>query len=51
MKKLMVLLLAVAATFGMKARAQDLAGTWQGTLIATAPDPGIRTLVKFAKDD
>jgi uncharacterized protein (TIGR03435 family) len=29
----------------------DIAGTWQGMLIATAPDPAIRTLVKIAKAD
>jgi uncharacterized protein (TIGR03435 family) len=49
-KRAMLCVLAAAAMFGSGLRAQDLTGTWQGTLVATAPDPGIRTLVKFAKD-
>jgi uncharacterized protein (TIGR03435 family) len=38
---------AAAATH----EAGDLTGNWQGMLIATPPDPAIRTLLKIAKDD
>jgi uncharacterized protein (TIGR03435 family) len=54
MKKLLCLV-ALTAFFSTALRAQnaplDLTGTWQGNLIATAPDPPLRTLVKFAKGD
>jgi uncharacterized protein (TIGR03435 family) len=50
MKKLLMFAMGILTVCALGARAQDLTGTWQGTLVATAPDPGIRTLVKFAKD-
>jgi uncharacterized protein (TIGR03435 family) len=48
MKRLIVLLLAFAAMAGVSAVAQDVTGTWQGTLAA---GKGLRTVVKISKDD
>jgi hypothetical protein len=52
---LLAVLLLLTAPFTPALRAQntplDLTGTWQGNLIATDPNPPIRTLVKFAKVD
>jgi sigma-B regulation protein RsbU (phosphoserine phosphatase) len=55
MRTRLPLLAVLAVLFTPALRAQntplDLTGTWQGNLIATAPNPPIRTLVKFAKGD
>jgi hypothetical protein len=55
MRTRLPLLAVLAVLFTPALRAQntplDLTGTWQGNLIATDPNPPIRTLVKFAKGD
>jgi phosphoserine phosphatase RsbU/P len=52
---LLAVLLLLTAPLTPALRAQntplDLTGTWQGNLIATDPNPPIRTLVRFAKVD
>jgi uncharacterized protein (TIGR03435 family) len=48
MKKLMGLVLAVAAMVGVGARAQDVTGQWQGTLKA---GKDLRIIAKITKDD
>ncbi len=48
MKKLMLGLMAVAAMFGVGARAQDVTGDWQGTLHA---GKDLRIVFKITKDD
>jgi len=48
MKKLVELLLACAVLVGIPAIAQDVTGTWQGTLVA---GKGLRTVLKITKDD
>jgi uncharacterized protein (TIGR03435 family) len=48
MKKLMLCIVALAAMFGTAARAQDIAGDWQGTLPA---GKGVRLVARIAKAD
>jgi uncharacterized protein (TIGR03435 family) len=48
MKKFIALLLALAALAVVQANAQDVTGTWQGTLAA---GKGLRTVIKITKDD
>lgn len=47
MKKVMLWIIGFVALSGGALRAQDIAGIWQGTLVAD-PDPGIRTLLKIS---
>ena len=49
MKRIAVLVLALAAVVGALAQAQDVTGTWQGTLALA--NRGLRTVVKITKDD
>jgi len=48
MKKLMLGLVMIAATFAVGAQAQDITGDWQGTLHA---GKDLRIVVKITKDD
>ena len=48
MKKLLACLIALAALTGTALRAQDIAGTWQGTLTANRD---LRIILKISKDD
>lgn len=50
MKRLLLLVVALAAMFGMGARAQDLSGNWQGTLKAGKDLRVIFNLYKGEKD-
>src|ERR1035438_8028689 len=49
MKKLMLLIIALAALPGGALFAQDITGTWQGTLLAGKQE--LRTVVKVSKAD
>ena len=48
MKQFWLWLMCAVALVGMQASAQDVTGTWQGTLAA---GKGLRTIVKITKDD
>jgi uncharacterized protein (TIGR03435 family) len=48
MKKFLLLLLSFASLAGVSAHAQDITGTWQGTL---SVGRDLRIVVKFSKDD
>ena len=49
MKKLMVCVVALAMACGSALFAQDVAGTWQGTIKAGAKD--LRVVIKLTSDD
>ena len=48
MKRLWLLLMCAVGVGAGRASAQDVTGTWQGTLAA---GQGLRTVIKISKDD
>ena len=48
MKRILICLIVLAASTGRALRAQDITGTWQGTLHA---GKYLRTVLKISKDD
>ena len=50
MKKLLIWMIVFAATSGAVLHAQDIAGTWQGTLQAPNGGPTLRIVMQISKD-
>ena len=51
MKRLLLWLIVFAAVSGGLLHAQDIAGTWQGTLTAPGGGPALRIVVEVSKAD